>query len=807
MIKSLFQHSLRSFRRQRAGIVINVIGLSIGMSCSLFIALYIINETGYDRFNSKKDRIFRLITRAPDDGSPTTGSWSAPVMGPVLSREIPEIEDYLRMANLGFHPVDIRYKNQLLTGENIIQADSSFFNFFSIPVLEGDPPLLLNAPRKAVVSQSVAKKIFGSEDPLNKVFQIGEDSVLYTVSGVMADIPGNSHFSAGIIISFMNRPGIADPMWWNNSVCTYLLLKPNSSPALTEKKVMDLIMLHLGEDAQKFYGFSQEEFRKRWEGNGYFLQNLKEIHLDPSVRQEFKKAGDPKLLRILSSLALLIILIASINFMNLSTAQASRRTREAGMKKICGSSQSLLILQFLSESFMLSLIAVIMALLFIKAALPVLNNILRTRLELNLFSDWHILLLLAAFSLVTGFLAGGYPAFFISSFNPGRIVAGDTATRGKRTLRSVLVIFQFAVCFLLIVGTVVMHRQIRYMLDKDPGFRRERLLVISNADILGARYKPFREALKGIPGIDGVVSSSSVPGRNNNHNRYRLEGRGDDKFLMWTNYVDCDFISTYGMKLLSGRTFRDSFTGDGQACLLNESAIKEYGITDPEATRIISGRDTGNLKYLKIIGIVKDFNTESLHNQIQPYIFRLQNDYLEFLYLTVKISSADYSGTIAGMEKVWKEFTSGKPLKYYFLEDDMGQMYLGETQDASIAMLFSVISVLIAILGLFGLTSFTVAQRTREIGIRKAMGASVTGIFLRISGETVILITLASLIAFPVIYYLAVKWLESFYYRITMGASIFITGFAVVLGIALLSVSYRIVVAARVNPAQSLKYE
>jgi len=345
------------------------------------------------------------------------------------------------------------------------------------------------------------------------------------------------------------------------------------------------------------------------------------------------------------------------------------------------------------------------------------------------------------------------------------------------------------------------------MIDKDLGFNQERMIVISGAELLGEGYRSFREDIKGLTGVENVVSSSSFPGRNNNHNRYRLEGKNDEPLLLWTNYVDYDFLDAYGIRLLEGRGFNETFMNDAHACILNESAIREFGITDRDMIRIIPGRDSNSMNYLKIIGVVQDFNTESLHNRVQPYIFRLQGNYMEFLYLTVRLAARDYAGTIADIEKIWKEHAAGKPLKYSFLDDYIGQMYIREKQNARIAMVFSVMSIFIAALGLFGLTSLTVEQRTKEIGIRKAMGSSVAGVYFEISGEIIVLISLASIIAFPVIYYLAVKWLESFYYRVTMGASIFITGFAVVLGIALLTVSYRIVVAARVNPAQSLKYE
>jgi putative ABC transport system permease protein len=345
------------------------------------------------------------------------------------------------------------------------------------------------------------------------------------------------------------------------------------------------------------------------------------------------------------------------------------------------------------------------------------------------------------------------------------------------------------------------------MLNKDLGFKKEQLVVINKVEKLGTKIKSFKETLKGIPGVINAVSSSSVPGKNNNNNGYTLEGRKDETLLMWTNFVDYDFLETYGMTLMSGRFFNKSFATDKQACIINESAVKKYGISDLEKTRIIQPGDTNSLNYLKIIGVVKDFNSESLHNIIQPYIFMVTEENVPFVYITLKIAAQNYSKTIREIDNVWKEYTGNKPLDYNFLDDDLKQLYAREKQNAQMAVIFSILAIFIASLGLFGLTSFTVEQRTKEIGVRKAMGSSVAGIYYTISREVIILVSISALIALPIIYYIAGKWLEDFYYRIHLGAFSFIAGFAIAVGIAVLTISYRILRAANINPAQSLKYE
>ncbi|MCX6254449.1 MAG: ABC transporter permease [Bacteroidia bacterium] len=806
MFKNLIKHSIRSFKRQRAYIIINVLGLSIGIACSLLIALFVINEASYDRYNIKKDRIFRLILNGKIGGQELTAAYTCSAMGPTMAKEFPEVEDYLRLNGRG--PTVIEYKSQTFTEEHMIEADSAFFNFFSIPVLKGDPKNLLNAPRKVVLSESTAKKIFGNENPIDKPLKIGSDSIRYTVSGVMGDVPENSHFEANIISSFMTNPLSQNPIWLNNNISTYLLLKPNSSYVTVDAKIPELLIKYVGPEIQRFMGISIADFAAQGNKYRFYCQKLTDIHLDPLIQQPFKQPSDPKYLKIFGSIAILIILIAAINFMNLSTAQASRRAKEVGIKKIGGSTRGMLITQFLSESFILSFLSLIFALIIIKVTIPYFNNLLGATLELNLLKNWYTIPVMILFSVVVGFLSGGYPAFFLSSFNPYEVLKGSVKNSMKNgRLRRVLVVFQFAVSILLIVCTMVMYRQIKYMLNKDVGFNKEQLIVINRTEALGTRMKSFKEAVKGISGVINIASSTAVPGRENSNSGYMMEGRKDETFLMQTNYIDDDYIATYGMTIESGRPFDKSHSTDQRACLVNETAIKNFVIKDIEKTRFITPGDTSNTKYLQVIGIVKNFNFVSLRNPISPYIFNFKTDQMIGGYLSVKLSAQNYAKTIAEIENKWKEYTENNPLQYYFVDADFEQMYIQEKQNAQMAVIFSILAIFIAALGLFGLTSFTVEQRTKEIGVRKAMGSSVTGIYVVISKEVIILVSISALIAWPIIYYVAGKWLENFYYRINLGAFSFVAGLTIALGIAILTISYRILKAARINPAQSLKYE
>ncbi len=806
MIGNLIKHSLRSFKRQRSYIIINILGLSIGIACSLLIALFVINEVSYDRYNVKKDRIFRLILNGKIGGQEVTASSTAAIIGPTVLEEFPEVEDFLRMN--GWGPTIIEHNKQSFTEEHLIEVDSSFFNFFSIPVIKGDKDNLLNAPRKLVLSESTAKRIFGDEDPVDKRLKVGSDSVLYTVSGVMADIPENSHFKANIIASFMTNPRSKNSAWTNNSFSTYLLLKPNSDYRNVDAKFPGLIEKYVGPELQKYMGISISEFESQGNKYRFYLQKLTNIHLDTSVDQEFKSSTDPKYLIIFGSIAILIVLIASINFMNLSTAQASRRAKEVGIKKIGGSSRGMLMVQFLSESFILSFTALILALILIKLTLPYFNNLLGSNLRLSLFSNMFTVPVLILFSVFVGFLAGSYPALFLSSFSPYEVLKGNIKNSMKNgRMRRVLVVFQFTVSILLIIGTMIMYRQIKYMLNKDVGFNKEQVIVINRAEALGSKVKSFKAAVKEIPGVINISSSTAVPGRTNNNNAYMLEGRKDETFLMMTTWIDYDYLDTYGMTLASGRSFNKLYSTDEQACLVNEAAIKDFGITDIEKVRFMQPQDSGKVNYIPIIGVVKNFNFKSLRNPIDPCILRFKTDNFLWGYLSVKLSEKNYSQTIDQIENIWKEFTANSPLQYYFVDQDFEKMYIQEKQNAQMAVIFSILAIFIASIGLFGLTSFTVEQRTKEIGVRKAMGSSIAGIYYEVSKEIILLVSISAIIATPIIYYISGKWLENFYYRINIGVFSFVAGLSVALGIALLTISYRIIRAAHVNPAQSLKYE
>ncbi len=807
MLKSVIKHSLRSFRKQKGYFIINVLGLALGLACSMMISTFVIHELSYDKFNTKSDRIYKLILNGKIGGQELLVTSTAAVIAPTMKRDFPEIEKFLRINTRG--RVNLRIEDQNFDGNRVIEADSTFFQVFSIPLVHGNADNILNEPHRLVLSESTANALFGNENPIDREIILGTDPEPYIVSGIMEDIPETSHFEADIITSFMTNPRSNEGVWLNNSFETYLLLKPNTDPLKLEEKFPKLITDNVGRELKQFMGVTVEEFLSAGNKYNYFLQPLLKIHLDPTIDQPMKPATDPKYLIIFGCVAILIILIASINFTNLSTAQASKRTKEVGMKKVSGSQKGPLLTQFLSESVLLSMIALIIAVVIVKLSLPLFNNLLNSSFQFSLFANWYTILLLILAALLVGLIAGSYPAFYLSSISPNAIFKGS-GTGGRSAngkLRSILVIFQFAASIILITGTSIMYRQITFMLNKDLGYNKENLLVISSAGTLDSRVDAFKNSVKEIPGVVNIAAATAVPNRNNNNNGYRLEGRLDESLLMSSAWVDYDQIDTYQMEMITGRFFSRDYPGDMEACILNEAAIKEYNISDPLSARIARPSEDGSFQYIPVIGVVKNFNHESLQRKIQPYIMMYRTDDFQFGYLTVRLTEDFDQEAVSQITGVWKEFTGMDSMPHFFMEDDFDRIYREEKQSATLTIIFAVFALFVASMGLFGLTSFMLQQRTKEIGIRKAMGASVSSIFNLITKDILILIAISALIGSPVTYLLSLRWLEGYYFRVTPGIAEFVLGFLVALIIALATISLRTLNAAKATPADSLRYQ
>ncbi|MCD6661155.1 MAG: ABC transporter permease [Lentimicrobium sp.] len=807
MVKDIFNHSLKALLKQRSYVIINIIGLSAGIASSLIICLVILHELSYDRFHEKGDRIFRIILDGKISGQEILAASTASPIGPATKAEFPEVEEFLRIN--GWGETIIRYEDQIFTEDKFIEADSSFFKVFTIPLLRGNPKNALNEKRTLTISESTARKIFADSDPIDKLVYVSTDPNPYRITGVFEDIPENSHFQANMIGSFMTNHRANDTQWTSNSFSTYLLLKEGSDPKSVDEKLIPLLAKNVGPELKKFLGITIEEFINQGNRYSLFLQPLGDIHLNPGIQQELKAASDPKYLWIFGSIAVLVIIIASINFMNLSTAQASKRAKEIGIKKVVGSSRGALTWQFISETIMLSFLSLLVALIITSIALPYFSSLLDTHLTLDLTAEWYYIPFLIFLAIFIGLAAGSYPAFYMSSFNPYMVLKGRIkAGKSSRYLRSGLVVLQFSISIILIAGTLIMFRQIRYMSNKDLGFNKENVIVIKRADAIGGKIAEFKNSIKSIPGVVSVSASTAVPGHSNNNNGYMIKGRTDESFLMQTNWVDYDYLDVYGIKLESGRFFSKEHGTDHLACIINQEAVKDFSLTKPFETRVITNYGPDETQELSsVIGIVKDFHFESLKAEIVPYIMLLKSEDTHWGYFSVRLAANASQNTLDEIEEVWQSYTANSPLQFFFMDKDVEQMYKSERQNAWLAIIFTILAILIASLGLYGLTSFTVQQRTREIGIRKTFGASVGRIWFLIAREIIILLTVSLAISAPFIYLAADNWLNNYHYRIQINPFDFVSGFAVALCIALATISYRAIKAANVNPAVSLRYE
>jgi putative ABC transport system permease protein len=810
MFKNFFRITLRNIIRQKLYSIINIAGLAIGIAFSIIITAFILQELSYDKFHDKADRIYRLILNGKIGEEEMLSAWTAVPIAAALVQEFPEVAASTRLEE--WDNVLVKYEDKTFLEDKFLWADSSFFNIFSFKLLEGDPAKVLNEPGTVVVSENMAKKYFGSEEPVGKTLKVFSDSSQYRVTGVFQNVPVNSHIDFDFVASFISLDKVKSTEWTSNNLCTYMLLSEGADWKELQSKMPELVRKYVGPEVQQYIGVSIEEWEAAGNRYGYDLQPLKQIHLDSTIEQPFKQPNDRTYIYIFSVIAIFILVIACINFMNLATARSAGRSREVGMRKVAGSDKGQLIRQFLLESLVLTFIALIIGILIVELILPVFNNLVKLQLNIDYFGNWYIIPGLILLGIIVGLISGSYPAFFLASFKPVAVLTGkfEKGTGGS-SLRSILVILQFGISVFIIVGTIVIFQQLSYMLNKELGFDKDQVMVVQRFGEVGREHvEAFKQEIGRIPGVLTSTSSTSIPGYPNNYNAHGIEGRSFDQvYLLQVNWCDFDFLKTYGLKLDSGRFFTPDIPSDSSAAVINMRAVKDFNIKNPLSTRIIRpGATREEYIYMPVIGVVDDFHFESLHTDIKPYLFEIRPANWGWIpYLSIRFDPANIKKVIGGVEKVWKEYSGDQPFEYFFLNEDFAERYSQEQRTRAIFVIFSILAVFIASLGLFGLVAFTAEQRTREIGLRKVMGASVPRIIWLISRETLILLGIATVIAWPVSWYFSRSWLNGFAYRIDLTAMPFVLSLAIALIIAMITVSTQAVSASLKNPADALRYE
>jgi len=809
MFSNFLKTALRNIFRHKTYVIINILGLAVGFACSLLIFLFVIHELSFDKFNEKYDRIYRLYLVGKMGESEFRGAWTAAPTARTFAEEFPEVEAAIRMT--GWDETLVRIDDRKFIESKIALADSGFFNVFSLKLLNGNPDKVLSAPNSVVLTSSQAEKYFGNEDPVGKHLRVGNDTSLYTITGVMEDVPENSNFEFSMLISFMTHPRANEQFWLSNSFGTYVLLREGADVKTVESKIPGIIEKYVGPQVEQVLGMDIQAFIESGNEYGIYMQPLSDIHLNTSIASDFKQPNDRKYIYIFSAVAFLILIVAGINYMNLSTARSTKRSREVGLRKVVGSSRGLLVRQFIVESFLLTLISLIIAVVLVEILLPLFNNMLQTNLKIGYFSRWYVVPGIILLAVIVGLFSGSYPAWFLASFKPVKVLYGKLkiGTSGTR-IRSLLVVVQFTISIILIMSSFVIYKQIRFMINKDLGFDKEQLLVIRRTDALQKKIKPFKDELKKLPSIVNVANSTAVPGYPNNNNGFQIEGRpAEQAYLMWVNWIDYDYLETYKIGIADGRIFNREFSSDTATMIVNEEAIRRFGLEDPFNTRFIQpGENMNDRTYYNVLGINRDFHNQSLRQEIEPHVFMIKPEYWNWAgYLTIRLGKDNIRQTISQIEGIWKSFTNDEPFQYFFLDKEFETFYKEEKRTAKIAVAFSILAIFIASLGLFGLTSFATEQRAREISLRKVLGSSVNSIIMLFSREFSFLVLIATVPAGIISYYFMSKWLQNFEYHVSLGYMEFLVSILIVLLIAIITVSYRTYRAALVNPAEILKYE
>jgi putative ABC transport system permease protein len=811
MLKNYFKIAWRNLVKNKTFSIINIAGLAIGLACFLLIALYVLDELSYDRYNDKADRIYRIHSDIKMGNSDLHLAVTSDPMGAALKKDYPQVEEYVRFYTSGGSKL-IKKGNEFIVEPNVAHVDSTFFNVFTFPALHGDPKTSLNEPNTAVLTESAARKYFGTADVVGKMIETDDNrSTLYKITAVIKDMPHNSHFNFDFLFS-MDNVNYDFGNYTSHNFQTYLLLKPDANPKEFEKIFEQYVEKYVLPFAQQVMNInSMEEFRKSGNKLDYTLMPLTDIHLHSDRFPELAVNGNMQYVYIFSVVALFILLIACVNFMNLSTARSANRAREVGIRKVLGTGKKSLIRQFLAESTFTVFLSTIIAIGIAWLVLPYFNDLSAKSLSVRSLLNARTLPFLILLPIVVGVIAGSYPAFFLSSFQPIRVLKGKLNTgSGKSTLRSSLVVFQFVTSIILIVGTIVVYRQLNYIQTRKLGFNKDQVLVVDGTGSLRNNATAFKNEVAKFPGVVNAAFTGFLPVENSarTDNTFSKDAVLDSKngFNMQVWAIDYDYIPTLGMEMKSGRNFSRDFGTDSLGVIINETTASLLEYDDPIGKKIYSlanGLENDPVAYT-IVGVVKNFHFQSLKRTIEPLCFTLG----ESTWATsFRINTGNISGLVQQVESKWKTMLPGIPFRYRFLDESFDEMYRAEQRVGKVAISFAVLAILIACLGLFGLATYMAEQRTKEIGVRKVLGASVGNIVTMLSKDFLTLVVIAAVFALPVAWWFMHKWLEDFAFRINIGWWVFLAAPGLALLIALLTVSFQAIKAALANPVKSLRTE
>jgi len=807
MIKNYLRSAFRNIKRHPFISFINIFGLTVGLTCCLLIVTYVINERSYDKFNKNADdiyRVTRIFYSAPNVESLHLSS-VAPPFGPLLQTAFSDIKKMTRVLPNG--SATLRYKDKLFNEQNAAFADENFFDFFTVPVVKGDLHKGLMEPYSIMLTKTVAKKYFGDADPMNKTIMLDNGKHEFRVTGIFDAFPANSHMHPDILMSFNTLKDTAvygekqlETNFGNNSFYTYLMFPKNYN--------VDRVRAQMPYFLDKYVNFKGMPGNlKTHQVTSLTLQKLTDIHLTSHLDDEIEENGSSGRVYIFSAIALFILLIACINYMNLSTARSTLRAKEIGIRKVVGAQRKEIIAQFLSESVLITYVSLLIAFGLTVLLLPAVNNMSNLQLNINTLLHWQVLLPVILLPFVIGLISGIYPALFMSSFIPVKVLKGILKINtGTFSFRKILVVLQFSISIVLIVATIVVFRQLQYIQDKDLGFSKDHILTMGYDGSLGNKYEAFRTDLLKNDGVKQIGRSSRIPSGRllDDQNASVLEGGSFQplKVDLKQIAVDDGFIPTYGIKMASGRNFSKHIKTDSNKFIINETTVQTLGWKTPENAlnkQIKYGSVTGN-----VIGVMKDFHFESLHQPIIPMILITSPYYNR---LSIKIDGHSVQASIANIKETWEKYLPNTPFDFTFLDEKFDQLYRSEQQQGTLFTIFACIAIFIACLGLFGLSAFTITQRVKEIGVRKVLGASIPQIVTELSKDFLILVVIAAAFAIPVALYAMNKWLDGFASRISMSWWILAAAGIIALIIAFATISFQSIKAALANPVKSLRSE
>ena len=811
MLKNYLKVALRNLMRKKFYSAINIIGLAIGIACSFLIFLFIQSELSYDKHYKDADNIYRLGVEYNMGGKIDRYCNIPRPIGPNLKAIYPEILEYTRLCGvngLTTHKAMIEFEGNKFSCDKIFAADSTFFQVFSHEFIVGNPKDALVQPNSIVLTESYAKRIFGSQEPLGKTILIDNEYEMNVVA-IIKDIPGKTHMEYEAIVPWnvVYREG-EENVWYGWHVYTYVKFPSNYDIAEFEAKFPEFYKKYMLETFERSDGTCK-----------IILQPLKSIHLTSSLTWEAYPNGNIMNIYIFSVIAVFLLLIGCINYMNLATARSAYRGREVGLRKVFGSYRSSLIWQFITEAIIISILATIVAISLAELILPLFNNLVINPVDIDFIKNPVHILGLLGLAIFIGFFSGTYPAFYLSAFVPVRVINGNLDKSNKGTsLRKILIVIQFSISIALITGTLIVLQQIDFAKNKELGFDKENIMVISIQDTLVEKQIPIiREEFLSNPDIIAIATSNNLPGIELNHTTLSIENDegGFDPVGCQFMQIDYDFVDLLNMKIIEGRNFDRTMDRTVSAgMLVNEAAVRKFGWEENVLEKGIDfGQDSdGNNTKLNVLGIIKDFHVGSLHNLIQPIVVFLIPDEGDPIIrghkrLFIKLTDEHIFETVEHIKNEWSRIDPNNPIDYVFLDEKFDELYKAEEKLINLFTYFSIITVFIACLGLFGLAAFTAEQRTKEIGIRKVLGASVSTIIILLSKEFTKWVLISNIIAWPIAFYAMNKWLQNFAYRIQIGLGVFILSGVIAMLIAIFTVSYQAFKAANSNPVEALKYE